>query len=158
MVGLIYRPPKPNRLFIQEFSEFLSEMSTKHDRFLLLGDFNVHICYGKDTLSSEFRNLIESFDLVQWVNSPTHNQGHMLDLVLNHTLQIKDVKVCGTNFSDHMPITFNNSTTIQPVLLDEAERRWKKNKLQVHYESFRDSLFKFQKATTNAKKYIFFYH
>ncbi len=70
--GVIYQPPKPNRMFVKEFSDLLSEMSIKYDCFMPLGDFNVHICCGKDTLLYEFANLIESFDLVQWVNSPTH--------------------------------------------------------------------------------------
>lgn len=74
-------------MFVREFSDLLSEMSTKYDACsMLLGDFNVHISCGKDTLLYEFVNVFESFDLVQWVNSPTHKLGHMLDLVLTHNL------------------------------------------------------------------------
>lgn len=94
-----------------------------YDCFLLLGDFNVHICCANDTLSSEFLNLIESLDLIQWVKSPTHKRGHMLDLILTHNLQIDDVNICETNFSDHMPIIFKTSTTIKPVSQGDS-RRW----------------------------------
>lgn len=114
----MYRPPKPNRAFVQEFRDFLSEMYTKYDRFLLLGDFNGHICCRNDLLSSEFINLIESFDLLQWVKSPTHKLGHMLDLILTHNVKVDDVDVCDINFSDHMPILFNISFAIQPAYLE----------------------------------------
>lgn len=72
-VGVIYWPPKPNKMFVKEFSDLLSIMSIKYDCLMLLGDFNVHICCEKDTLSYEFANLIELFDLVQWVKVPLMN-------------------------------------------------------------------------------------
>ncbi len=80
----------------------------------------MYICCGKDTLSYEFAHLIESFDLVQWEKSPTHKLGHLLDLVLTQNLQIEDVEVCVTNFSDHMPIILKTFIDIQPVLLDKS--------------------------------------
>lgn len=232
----MYRPPKPNIVLVRNF---LSEMYTKYDRFLILSDFNVHICCGNDMLSSEFINLIESFDLLQWVKSPTHKLGHILDLILTHNLQVDDVNVCETNFSDHMPILFKTFIDIQPVYLEDslcwsrrisstsnvefsasfktksnistletplqylniddhwillkstceeildsiaplrptshkskinpwlnenthvprrqcrqAERRWKKSKLQVHCDILRDSLFSYHKMVRNAKKYF----
>lgn len=52
--------------------------------------------------------------------SPTHELGHLLDLVLTHYLLIEDVEVCVTNFSDHMPIIFKSFNDIQPVLLDKS--------------------------------------
>lgn len=42
--ALIYRPPKYNKDFIVEFSEFLSSLVTFCDKLLILGDFNIHVC------------------------------------------------------------------------------------------------------------------
>ncbi len=44
LCALIYRAPKSNKYFLTEFSDFLSILATKADNFLLLGDFNVHVC------------------------------------------------------------------------------------------------------------------
>lgn len=41
--ALLNRPPKYNKDFIQEFSEFLSSMSTCCDSLVILGDFNIHV-------------------------------------------------------------------------------------------------------------------
>lgn len=41
---LIYRPPKPDKDFIAEFSDFLSHIVLLHDRLLILDDFNIHSC------------------------------------------------------------------------------------------------------------------
>lgn len=38
-------------------------------------------------------NTIDSFYLLQWVNSPTHNLDHTLDLILIYGLSLPDVIV-----------------------------------------------------------------
>lgn len=70
-IVLLYRPPKHN-------TEFINEFITAHDIILLLGGFNIHVCCASVTLSMEFLNLIESFDLVQLVSGPTHLQAQTL--------------------------------------------------------------------------------
>ncbi len=42
--ALIYRAPKSNKDFFNRVLSFLSILATKADNFLLLGDFNVHVC------------------------------------------------------------------------------------------------------------------
>lgn len=49
---------------------------------------------------------IDSFNLQQWVNSPTHTLGHTLDLILTHGLSVTDVMVFDSLISDHFPIMF----------------------------------------------------
>ncbi len=78
----------------------------KH-KILLLGDFNIHVCCASKTLSIEFLNLIESFDIVQWVSGPTHSQGHTLDLILTHGLSVLDITISNATFSDHIPVSFS---------------------------------------------------
>lgn len=56
---LIYRPPKPSKDFIDEIAVLLSELFIKYDRLIILGDLNIHICCGSDSLSKDFLNLIE---------------------------------------------------------------------------------------------------
>lgn len=66
----------------------MSRLITQFDSFLNIGDFNVHLCCGQDVVSREFVNMIDSFDLIQWVKGPTHKLGHTLDLVLSFNLHI----------------------------------------------------------------------
>lgn len=49
--GVVYRPPKFNKVFIQEFSEFIGGISLKFDKFLILivRDFNIPVRLGLKT-------------------------------------------------------------------------------------------------------------
>lgn len=42
--ALIYRPPSYNKLFLKEFSDFLTTIVPNVDRLLILCDFNIHVC------------------------------------------------------------------------------------------------------------------
>jgi len=75
-----------------------------------MGDFNIHVCCLENPLAKEFLSLIDSFDLVQFVNTPTHIQGHTLDLVLSHGLTVSDLVIEDHVFSDHKPIVFRVPT------------------------------------------------
>ncbi len=79
LLAVLYRPLGKD--FIFEFTELMGYITTNYDRFILVGDFNVHVCCPSNSLSNEFLRLTESFNL-QWVNEPTHLHGHTLYLVL----------------------------------------------------------------------------
>lgn len=68
---LVYRPPKYNADFIQEFSDFLSVIVTSFDNIVLLGDFNIHVCCQLKPLVTEFLN-IDSFNFSHCVTGPAH--------------------------------------------------------------------------------------
>ena len=95
---VIYRPPKPNSAFIQEFAELVSHFMTRYDEILILGDFTIHVCGPPQSFTSDFLDFGESFYLTQAVQEPTHSKGHILDLVLSSglspdNLTVKDI-VC----------------------------------------------------------------
>ena len=50
-------------------------------------------------MAKDFLNLINSFYLSQSVSGPTHENGHILDLVLSYGLH-----VCDTCISDNLPV------------------------------------------------------
>ncbi len=64
------------------------------------------MCCPTNLLAREFFSLIDSFDLAQLVNFPTHTHGHTLDLVLSHGLSVRDFAIDDHAISDHKPITF----------------------------------------------------
>ena len=60
LCAVIYRPPKYNKAFINDFSEFLAEIPPKYDRVLIIGDFNIHTCCPDEPISRNFLNVIDS--------------------------------------------------------------------------------------------------
>lgn len=111
--AVVYRPPKPNKDFINEFAHFLGGIVTQFDRLLIVGNFNIHVCCDTNHLEKDFTSLIDSFDLVQMVKGPTHSLGHTLDLVLVYGLSICDLEICELSFSDHKPVMFTCSLSGQ---------------------------------------------
>lgn len=65
VVAVVYRPPKTNKNFITEFSEFLGGITPKFDRILIVGDFNIHVCCDSTALAKEFLSLIDACDFCQ---------------------------------------------------------------------------------------------
>lgn len=100
VVAVVYHPPKTNKNFITEFSEFLGGITPKFYRILIVGDFNIHVCCNSTVLAKAFLSLIDACDICQWVKEPTHAHGHIVDLVLAHGLSISDVHIGDLSFSD----------------------------------------------------------
>lgn len=71
LVAVIYRPPKYHDKFISEFADFLSSFFLQYERILIVGDFNIHICCNDKPLVKDFLNIIESFNLTQFVTGST---------------------------------------------------------------------------------------
>uniref|UniRef100_A0A3B3C1K9 Reverse transcriptase domain-containing protein n=1 Tax=Oryzias melastigma TaxID=30732 RepID=A0A3B3C1K9_ORYME len=104
---LLYRPPKFNATFLTDFSELLYTFMPKYEHVLILGDFNIHVCCPDKPLVKDFFNVLDSFNLVQWVSDPTHAHGHTLDLALSFGFPLTSVETVETVFSDHSAVLFN---------------------------------------------------
>ena len=77
---------------------------TRYDKILILGDLNIHVCCHPQSLTRDFIDILETFNLTQAVQEPTHSKGNILDLVLSSgigpdNLIIKDICV-----SDHIAV------------------------------------------------------
>ena len=79
-------PSKKNRLlksqFITELADFIELTINQPGRLVISGDFNIHWDSEHDSERKQLNSLLQSFDLVQHVMSPTHEDGHTLDLVI----------------------------------------------------------------------------
>ncbi len=73
------------------------------------------MCCPADPLVKDFLNLIDSLNLEQSVNVPTHEYGHTLDLVLSYGISLGYVNVYDATFSDHNPVIFGVSLPCQSV-------------------------------------------
>ncbi|XP_074476551.1 uncharacterized protein LOC141758790 [Sebastes fasciatus] len=105
-VILIYRPPKPNSSFLSDLSELLIVASSLPLPLLLLGDFNIHMDSPTCKLASDFSTLLDNFNLTQHITFPTHNKGHILDLVCSANVPVLNIQPSPFPLSDHKLIQF----------------------------------------------------
>ena len=91
---VVYHPPATSKTcrtlldFYSELEQLFIEASVSVIPTVIVGDFNVHFY---DTLKSEpLCTLLESYNLTQHVHSPTHQTGHILDLVDDVVSQTDD--------------------------------------------------------------------
>lgn len=107
-LAVLYRPPGPYSLFLEEFSNFISDLVTRADNILIIGDFNIHINNSTDPLSKAFLDIIDTCGLTQFVCEPTHRGGNTLDLVLTRGIPVSALMVSSyvSALSDHYLIKF----------------------------------------------------
>ncbi|XP_074522673.1 uncharacterized protein LOC141787880 [Halichoeres trimaculatus] len=109
----VYRPPRHDAAFISEFSEFLSIIHATYNFIIISGDFNIHIDKPSDSMAKEFLNLLNYLDFNQHVTQPSHERGHILDLVLSYGLSASVSSVVDLAVSDHYCVFFNITSFIQ---------------------------------------------
>ena len=102
----IYRPPSSSTsTFFEQFQSLLEDIHHTTENLVIIGDFNFHL-ESTSSNSKTFNSLIDSFDLTQKVNFPTHIYGHTLDLLLTKSNNDHISNVHTTDaFSDHFSFT-----------------------------------------------------
>lgn len=102
---LLYRPPQSNqKTFLCEFGKLL-EVCSKSGKFIILGDFNLHVDNTSDTPAACFTSLVESYGLTTHVRDSTHIGGHILDLVLTRPSDnLKSDCMVDSLISDHFVV------------------------------------------------------
>ena len=84
---IVYRPPPSNKNkltfadVIREFTPFIEHYAMSSSRFAILGDFNIHWDKPSDSHVKRFMELIDSLNIIQHVQEPTHIDGHIIDLI-----------------------------------------------------------------------------
>ena len=112
-VVVVYRPPPStsNRFtvsqFLEEFTEYTQYLNTATGNLLIVGDFNFHMDNSESLDVKKISSLLYSENLYQHVMAPTHQHGHILDLVISRASEqvIDNICVCDPHVSDHMLIT-----------------------------------------------------
>ena len=83
-----YRPPPSKRnkltnsMFLEEFSELLSQYASSRSDSVYIGDFNFHYDDCSDGQVSRLRTMLSDHNLTQLVNVPTDKRSHILDWVV----------------------------------------------------------------------------
>lgn len=106
--AVIYCPPKTCPSFLSDFTDFITQLSSISPSVLLIGDFNIHIDSPAAKFTSDFLDILNCLNLTQHVTSPTHNHGHILDLVCSTpSLTIHNLSLTDLTISDHLAITLD---------------------------------------------------
>ncbi len=105
---IIYRPPKYSPVFVEEFTELLSMISSEFDCFAIAGDFNIHIDNAEIKTTKEMITVLNTFDLIQHVHGPDTQSWHtILDLLISRGLNISSIVIKDVALSDHFCIFFD---------------------------------------------------
>ena len=93
-------------LFLSEFSEMVDSLLLCSGKVFIVGDFNYHVDDCKDTTIQNFLQLVDCANMVQYVKSPTHEKGHILDLILawQDELLVSNVRVDTSLPTDHWAV------------------------------------------------------
>ena len=98
--------PITSSTFFLEFSDYLDSLLLSKVPLCISGDFNFHLDVSGDVDAAKFADLLESMCLTQHVRSPTHIQGHILDLVITRNSEniIKGRPISDRYISDHCSV------------------------------------------------------
>ena len=134
-VCLIYRPPSGSiSTFLEQLGDYFEINIQRQGHLVLLGDFNIKTDL-IDSESSMFIDTLDTFNLKNHVEFPTHVKGHHLDLVLaDQTSPILQNVLPGHWISDHCFVECNiNIKCEKPVTKQVKYRRLHKiNKVDFH--------------------------
>lgn len=120
VTAVIYRPPKPNSSFLCDLTDFLTQLFAISPSILLLGDFNFHMDNSNSKPASDFLDLLHCYNFIQHVNFPTHNHGHILDLVCTSSgLSVHNLSSQNLHLSDHLAINLDIGI---PLPIPKAKR------------------------------------
>ena len=112
---MVYHPPpsgksgEPTDTFLSEFQSYIDQHAITSGKLISVGDFNFHYENKVNRDSGKYHDLLYSLNLDQHVQEPTHEKGHMLDLVIARSNEniIRNVDIFGPCLSDHFPVAFN---------------------------------------------------
>ena len=104
----IYRPPDTNILdFCCEFTDILEQHINKSGELVLMGDFNITVNKPSDPDPSPFLYTLDSFNLVNRIEEPTHQLSNTLDIIIrNADSNIAPSTKVGRLFLDHHMVFF----------------------------------------------------
>jgi hypothetical protein len=111
----IYRPPPtaaksrspvPFSQFLKDLHKLFSISATTPHEFLITGDFNLHLDNSSDSQVKQFLSALDSANLKQHIDFPTHRDLHILDLLITRsdTSLSPNITSSSVSPSDHFPI------------------------------------------------------
>jgi len=83
LVGTFYQPnftDNEKRDWLEKFEGLLSKVSSKWKGYIFItGDFNIDLKSSANHISTQYTDILHTFDLVQHINQPTRNSNTLID-------------------------------------------------------------------------------
>ena len=144
---IVYRPPySPNHTvtkntFIAEISDYFESIVLSKEFLCITEDFSIHIDDSNDVISNKFNYILESMCLTQHLDKQTHEDGHILDLIIT---QDTDDLIYGTPYldrfiSDHCPIVCGLKANAPPLMPKNVTFRKLKS---INIDAFKEDICK----------------
>ena len=91
----IYRPPLGSPIeFLEEFTEWVSDVMSNKLNVILAGDFNLHTNNPNDDNAANLINCMTALGMSQQVHFTTHKLGNTLDLIFIEDFSDLHIKSC----------------------------------------------------------------
>ena len=144
MFALIYRPPYSGKhpvnisTFLDEFGEIVTSLLQENSQTIIIGDFNVLWNLTECTDTKKLNDILNTLDLTQVIDFPTHNAGNVLDWIIHKEQQNCIHNLTKLEFlSDHCIIewTMKKAPSIQ-----EKREKQTRNLKNINTEQFRIDL------------------
>ncbi len=111
---IIYRPesdteknPYTMTECYKEFTELFAYYKSLKEEVIFCGDYNFHMNKPDNNKAQKFKEILDTFELIQHINESTHNKGNTLDLIISN----KDSSIISHQvdlmISDHCNILFD---------------------------------------------------
>ena len=114
----------PVTTFLEEIVELFELLITLKKDIVLAGDVNIHM--EEDELyANKFKDLLDTFNIIQHVNFPSHIQGHTLDIIATFGEQPEISNINGNLYdvSHHLLVDFNLAAAPEIKQLKEISYR-----------------------------------
>ena len=152
VVACVYcTPGSCSSAFLDDFLFFCGFLTS----LIICGDFNVHV-YTDSIDQQKFLNLLDTSNLAQNVNKPTHLHGHILDVILSpcDSSFVSNVTV-GEMVSDHALVKchLDFACPAIPKVDCISYSRYHKINMQSFYEDLANTSFVTSPASTAADLY-----
>ena len=84
VVVVVYRPGSKavTQAFFDEYADIMDRLATRLGSLILIGDFNIHVNVATNDDASKLADILSCYISIQHVDTPTHCQGHTLDLFI----------------------------------------------------------------------------
>ena len=110
-IVVLYRAP-PSQVHFVSFKDFVADLDSYLEEviiaggpLLILGDFNIHVDEADNNQAQQYLDLLNSYNIAQHVNEPTHISGHTLDHVLSPvSYPAPRIEVTDQRVSDHFTL------------------------------------------------------
>ena len=107
---VVYRPPPTKQNgssaveFFKAFADILDIYVTPPDELDIVGDFNFNFDSNTDVHVRRLRDMLDSHGMTQYAEVATHQDGHILDLVIARTYSCVMDTVVADLISDHCAV------------------------------------------------------